>query len=157
MPLPAESVWDYPRPPRLEAVSHRLLVTALGHVVADSISGFRVLETSHPPTYYIPFSDVASQYLIASERSSYCEFKGRAKYFSIAISGTVLDDAAWFYPDPTAYYNDIAGFLSFYASPDLHCQVGDEKVIPQDGKFYGGWITPNMTGPFKGRPGTLHW
>ncbi len=157
MTLPAESVWDYPRPPRLEAVGHRLLVTALDHIIADSISGFRVLETSHPPTYYIPLSDVASEHLAASEHRSYCEFKGRARYYSVAIGKTVFDNAAWCYPDPTPYYRDIAGFLSFYATQDVDCQVGDEKIIPQPGDFYGGWITPNLKGPFKGSAGTLHW
>lgn len=157
MPLQAESVWDYPRPPKLEPVGVRLVVAAFGATIADTRAGYRILETSHPPTYYLPQSDVALDLLVESRQTSYCEFKGRARYYSIAAENRLIENAAWCYPDPTPQYSAIAGFLSFYASPDVRCQVGDELVVPQRGSFYGGWITKNLRGPFKGGPGTRFW
>ena len=157
MTLKSENVWDYPRPPRLEPVQERLMVTALGIVVADTTAGYRVLETSHPPTYYIPPADIRMELLQSETGGSFCEFKGRALYWSIASDGKTIPHAAWSYPDPTPAYAAIRGFLSFYASKADTCQVGEEKVLPQAGDFYGGWITANLTGPFKGVPGSSHW
>lgn len=157
MSLPAESVWDYPRPPRLESVSLRLTVTALGATIADTTSGYRILETSHPPTFYIPGTDVAFEYLIESDQTSYCEFKGRAVYYSISLEDKLIANAAWSYPEPTPRYAAIAGYLSFYASDEVPCKVGNEPVIPQPGNFYGGWITKNLQGPFKGGLGSRFW
>ena len=157
MTLPVESVWDFPRPPKLEPIDLRLVVSAFGRIIADTTAGYRILETSHPPTYYIPPADVDSERLIESDHTSYCEFKGNAVYQSISVGDDVVANAAWRYPEPTPHYSAIAGFLSFYASEKVQCQVGDEPVIPQPGSFYGGWITKNLKGPFKGVPGSRFW
>lgn len=157
MTLPTESVWDYPRPPRIEPVAHRLTVTVSGVMIADTSDGYRILETSHPPTYYIPLTDVERSYLRRSPRRTFCEFKGAAEYWSLAVDGRVIAEAAWSYSDPTPRYAAIRGCLSFYASDEVRCAVGDEPVLPQDGDFYGGWITGNLRGPFKGGPGTRFW
>ncbi len=152
-----ESVWDYTRPPRLEKSGERLRVIFNGEIVADTIAGFRVLETSHPPVYYLPPGDIAQQYLVAAAGSSWCEFKGNAKYWSLDVKGRRADKAAWSYPEPSSTYAEIAGYLAFYASRVEACWVGDEMVRPQQGDFYGGWITSRIVGPFKGGAGTRGW
>jgi uncharacterized protein (DUF427 family) len=152
-----ESVWDYPRPPRCEPVSERLRVIFNGQTIADSVAGFRVLETSHPPVYYIPPGDIAPRSLRAAPGSSFCEFKGNAKYWSLDVDGKVCANAAWSYPKPSPAFAAIAGHVAFYASRVDACFVGDERVQPQAGDFYGGWITARITGPFKGAPGTQAW
>jgi uncharacterized protein (DUF427 family) len=152
-----ESVWDYPRPPRLEPVGERLRVVFAGAVIADTIAGFRVLETSHPPTYYIPPADIARRFLIPAAGRSWCEFKGEARYWSIDVDGRRSENAAWSYDRPTGGFAMIAGFLAFYASRVDECCVGDERVLRQEGDFYGGWITSRVTGPFKGGAGTRGW
>ena len=152
-----ESVWNYPRPPRLEKTGERLRVMFNGETVADTSAGFRVLETSHPPVYYFPPQDIAQQYLIAASGGSWCEFKGQAKYWSLDVGGRRSDNAAWSYPEPSRVYAAIAGYLAFYASRVDACWVGDERVMPQSGDFYGGWITSRIVGPFKGGPGTRGW
>ncbi len=152
-----ESVWDYPRPPQLEPVSARLRVKFNHRTITDTASGFRVLETSHPPVYYIPPNDVARDCLRAAPGSSWCEFKGRAKYWSLAVDGRESLNAAWSYPAPAAEFADIAGYIAFYASRVDQCWVDDERVLPQEGDFYGGWITSRIVGPFKGGPETRGW
>lgn len=157
-PLPGqESVWDYPRPPRLEPVSARLRIVFNGETVADTLAGYRVLETSHPPVYYLPPADVAQQYLARAPGGSWCEFKGKAIYWSLEIDGRRADNVAWSYPSPTAAFAPIAGHLAFYASKLDDCFVGDERVQPQSGDFYGGWITSKIVGPFKGGEGSRGW
>ena len=149
-----ESVWDYPRPPRLEAVAERIRVVDGGRTLADTTDALRVLETSHPPVYYIPAAAVDLSRLTRSAAGrSFCEFKGFADYWS--LDGR--EDVAWSYPKPSAAYRGLAGHLAFYASRVEECWVGDERVVPQAGDFYGGWITQNLRGPFKGAPGTRHW
>ena len=152
-----ESVWDYPRPPRLERVGDRLRVMFNDEAIADTIGGFRVIETSHPPVYYLPPADIAQAFLRAALGGSWCEFKGRAKYWSLDVHGRLADRAAWSYPEPSPAYAKIAGYLAFYASRVDECWVGDERVQPQQGDFYGGWITARIVGPFKGGPGTRGW
>lgn len=152
-----ESVWDYPRPPRLEKVSERLRVEFAGETIADTRRGYRVLETSHPPVYYFPIDDVRQNYLVSAPGRSMCEFKGSARYWSLDVGGSVTDRAAWSYPDPTPAFQPIKDHLAFYASRVDSCWVGDERVNAQDGDFYGGWITSRVVGPFKGAPGTLSW
>ena len=152
-----ESVWDYPRPPRLEKCDERLRVVFNGETIADTMAGFRVLETSHPPAYYLPPGDIAQQYLVTETGSSWCEFKGHADYWSLDVRGLRADNAAWSYPEPTIAYAEIAGYLAFYASRVDACWVGDEIVQPQQGDFYGGWITSRIVGPFKGGAGTRGW
>ena len=152
-----ESVWDYPRPPRLEPVRERLRVAAGGLTVADTLSGFRVLETSHPPVYYFPPDSVAAGVLRPAAGGSLCEWKGRAVYFDLVTPARTEAQAAWAYPRPTAPFAAIAGFVAFYAGRVDACFVGDERVTPQPGGFYGGWVTARVVGPFKGVPGSIGW
>ena len=157
-PLPGqESVWDYPRPPRLEPVTKRLRIIFGGETIADTTSAYRVLETSHPPVYYIPPADIAQQYLQKVAGSSWCEFKGHASYWSLDVNGRRAKEAAWSYPRPAPAFAAIADHLAFYASRVDDCFVGDERVQAQSGDFYGGWITTDIVGPFKGEPGTRGW
>ncbi|RYH02735.1 DUF427 domain-containing protein [Salipiger sp. IMCC34102] len=154
--LPVETVQDYPRPPRLEQVPQRLLVRLGGAVVADTTRGLRVLETHHAPTYYIPREDVAAR-LTPVAGGSFCEWKGRARYFDVTSGGTSARRAAWSYDAPSPAFADIAGTLAFYAGRMEACFVGDARVIPQPGDFYGGWVTSNLRGRIKGAPGTEGW
>lgn len=152
-----ESVWSYPRPPRLERVPERLRVVFAGETVADTTRGWRVLETSHPPVYYLPPEDIRMELLRPASGRSWCEFKGSAGYWSLRVGDRVAGRAAWSYPDPTPDFAPIAGHLAFYASRVDACWVGEERVQPQEGDFYGGWITSRITGPFKGGSGTWGW
>ncbi len=152
-----ESVWDYPRPPRLEAVTRRLRVVFNGVTVADTERGHRVLETSHPPVYYFPPDDVRMEYLSGAGGGSFCEWKGRAGYFDIDVSGKRAPGAAWCYPSPTPGFAAIRDHVAFYCHAMDACFVGVEQARPQPGNFYGGWITDDIAGPFKGEPGTAGW
>ena len=146
-----ESVWDYPRPPRVEASRERIRVVA-GMTLADSQRALRVLETSHPPVYYLPPRDVDMNQLTQSERTTYCEFKGRAVYWSLPH----VRNVAWSYPEPLPGFESLRDYIAFYPSR-VDCFVGEERVQAQAGDFYGGWITPDIVGPFKGAPGTQGW
>jgi len=152
-----ESVWDYPRPPRLEEVSEKLRVSFAGETIAETSAGYRVLETSHPPVYYLPPGDVRRDFLVPAAGHSFCEFKGAAEYWSLDVGGVRSERVAWSYPDPTEQFRPIKDFLAFYASRVDGCWVGDERVQAQAGDFYGGWITSRVVGPFKGSAGTLGW
>ena len=160
IPLPVgpdqESVWDYPRPPRLARVSARLRVVFDGAVVADTVAGWRVLETSHPPTYYLPPGDIRGS-LVAAGGGSLCEWKGRAVYFDVVGPNRRAERAAWAYPRPTPAFAAIADHVAFYAGPMDSCHVGEERAVPQPGGFYGGWVTSRVVGPFKGGPGSAGW
>jgi uncharacterized protein (DUF427 family) len=158
VPLPGqESVWDYPRPPRLELVPDRLIVRFGGVTIADTRHGYRVLETSHPPVYYLPPQDVAAQFLLPAPGQSFCEFKGVASYVSIEAGGRRSAQAGWLYAEPTPAFRPIAGHIAFYATRVDEARVGNEIVTPQQGDFYGGWITSRIVGPFKGASGTRGW
>lgn len=150
-------MWDYPRPPRLESTSRRIRVLFNGETIADSTRAWRVLETSHPPVYYLPPEDVTVEHLVRTERQSVCEFKGVAVYYTVRVGGREAIDAAWCYPDPTPTFAPIARCLAFYPGAMDACFVDDERVTPQPGAFYGGWITSDVVGPFKGEPGTSGW
>jgi uncharacterized protein (DUF427 family) len=152
-----ESVWDYPRPPRLELVKKRILIILAGTRIVDAADCFRVLETSHPPVYYISPGDIAPGVLVPAQGSSICEWKGSAEYFDVAANGKVASRAAWSYPEPKSSFASIAGFVAFYAGLMDHCSVDGETVRPQAGGFYGGWITAAIVGPFKGEPGSFGW
>lgn len=152
-----ESVWEYPRPPRLERVGDRLRVVHGGKVIADSKQGYRVLETSHPPVYYLPPCDVRVEFLIPATGRTFCEFKGYASYWSIDVHGHRATAAAWSYPAPRKRFLPIRNYFAFYASKVDECRVGDERVTAQAGDFYGGWITSRVAGPFKGGPGSAGW
>lgn len=152
-----ESVWDYPRPPRVEATNRRVQVFFNGVLIADTRRALRVLETSHPPVYYIAPADIRMEHLAQTPRSSFCEFKGRAGYYTIAVGNKTAVNAAWFYPNPSAGYEALAGYVAFYPGRMDQCLVDGETVTPQPGDFYGGWITSEIVGPFKGGPGTAGW
>ncbi len=157
-----ESVWDYPRPPRLETTPKRLEIVMNGVKIVDTVRGYRVLETSHPPVYYIPPEDIAVGALEASSNSSFCEWKGGAGYYTVRVGDAVARDAAWYYPNPTAGFRPIQNFVAFYAGrmqvlDTDGCFVDGERVAPQPGGFYGGWITKNIVGPFKGVPNSSGW
>lgn len=150
-------MWDYPRPPRVEPVGQQVRVEFGGREIARSDRALRVLETSHPPGIYIPFDDIAHGAVEPTPSSTFCEFKGRASYYTITVDGKVAPDAAWTYLDPSPGYEELAGHVSFYPGRVGACFIGDEQVIPQAGDFYGGWITSKVVGPFKGGPGTVGW
>lgn len=152
-----ESVWDYPRPPRVEATAKRIRVMFAGVTIADTCAAQRVLETSHPPVYYIPRADIRPGCLVEAPGSSGCEWKGQARYFSVVVGERRAERAAWSYPDPTPAFRAILDHVAFYAGPMDACYVDDELVTPQPGGFYGGWITHDVVGPFKGEPGTWGW
>lgn len=150
--LKHESVWDYPRPPRIDRDDRRVLVSHNGHVIAESTRTARVLETSHPPVFYIPPDDVDMEALARNKRTTFCEFKGTATYWDLGG----IDSVAWSYESPSPGYEEIRDWLAFYPSK-VDCFVGEEQVLPQEGDFYGGWITSEIEGPFKGGPGTWGW
>lgn len=152
-----ESVWDYPRPPRLEDVDKRIRVVFNGVTIADTHRAKRVLETSHPPVYYIPPEDIKMQHLSPTKRTTFCEWKGQAQYYTVAVQDKQASSAAWSYPEPTPDFEPIKDYVAFYANSMDECYVGDEVATPQPGSFYGGWITSNIVGPFKGEPGSRGW
>jgi len=152
-----ESVWDYPRPPRLEPSSKRVRVVFNGEVVAETARAFRVLETSHPPVFYIPPEDIKKPFIERSSRSTFCEWKGRARYHTLKVGDRRSPDAAWSYPEPTPAFEAIRDHLAFYPSRIDEGIVDGEVARAQPGDFYGGWITAEVVGPFKGDPGTMGW
>lgn len=152
-----ESVWDYPRPPRIEPTDKLIVVEWNGIRLAETRRALRVLETSHPPVYYLPPADVRTEYLVPTNRRTFCEFKGMAHYWTVRIDEREVKEAAWCYPKPARGYEVLAGFLAFYAGKMDACYVNGERAQPQPGEFYGGWITADIVGPFKGGPGTHGW
>jgi uncharacterized protein (DUF427 family) len=150
-----ESVWDYPRPPVVRTDSRPIRVAESQHTIAESTRAVRVLETSHPPVFYIPRSDVNVSLLRQNDKSTFCEFKGRAVYWDL-IGPRRVASVAWSYPTPSRGYETITDHLAFYPSR-VDCFVDEEPVEPQEGDFYGGWITSEIRGPFKGGPGTWAW
>ncbi len=152
-----ELVWDYPRPPRLEDSSKHIRIVFNGVVIADTHHAKRVLETSHPPVYYLPPEDVKMEYLTPTSRTTYCEFKGAASYYTIIVGDKVLPNGAWYYRQPTKGYEGLTNYIAIYPSQMDACYVNDEQVQAQQGDFYGGWITDDIVGPFKGGPGTWGW
>jgi uncharacterized protein (DUF427 family) len=152
-----ESVWDYPRPPRLELSGDHVVVTHNRRVIVDTKSPVRILETSHPPTYYLPRADVDVSILEPVEGTTFCEFKGRASYADLVVGGSRLSRAVWWYDNPSPGYLELVDHIALYPGRVDQCTVNGEVVQAQDGDFYGGWITSRVTGPFKGAPGTLGW
>ena len=152
-----ESVWDYPRPPRLEKFSGHIRISFNKQVILDTNQAYRVLETSHPPTYYLPISDFQTGVLQPTSRTSLCEYKGLANYWNLVVEGRVAPQAAWGYRYPNRDFAALKDTVSVYAHLVDACFVNDEKVQAQPGDFYGGWITSNIVGPFKGGPGTWGW
>lgn len=152
-----ESVWDYPRPPRVESSKQRIVLTFAGVVIIDTTDAFRVLETSHPPVYYLPMEEFMSGVLVPVAGTTFCEFKGEASYFDVKLGGVTAARAAWSYLTPAVGYEQLAGRIALYPSKMDSCRVDGEVVVPQEGDFYGSWITSNIVGPFKGGPGTWGW
>ena len=152
-----ESVWDYPRPPRVVPSTEHVLVELGGAVVAETRRALRVLETSHPPGYYLPREDFADSVLEPVPGSSYCEFKGTAAYLDVVAGGRCAERAGWYYPEPTSPYAALLGHVALYPGPFDRVSLDGELVLPQEGGFYGGWITSRVVGPFKGGPGSRGW
>ena len=153
-----ESVWDYPRPPRLESSPRRIRVVLGGITIADTQHALRVLETSHPPTYYVPPADVRWDYLeVVPGIGSVCEWKGAAHYFNVSAGGRREARAAWSYSDPTPAFSALKDHVAFYVRSMDACFVDKEQARPQPGGFYGGWVTSDVVGPFKGEPGSEGW
>jgi uncharacterized protein (DUF427 family) len=152
-----ESAWDYPRPPRLETSTDLVEIYFGGVLIASSSETWRVLETSHPPTYYVPREAFIDGSLRPVDGSTWCEWKGAAAYFDVVAGGVVASRAAWTYPEPVAAYDAIAHAIALMPSQMDRCLVNGEVVTPQVGGFYGGWITSRVVGPFKGGPGTHGW
>lgn len=148
-----ESVWDYPRPPRVEHTHERVTIDVDGRRVADTTDVVRVLETSHPPVYYLPRAAFAPGVLRPAAGQTFCEFKGSASYLSVGSA----ERAGWFYPQPTRGFEDLADRVAVYPGAMDRCTVDGETVTAQEGDFYGGWITARIVGPFKGAPGTGGW
>ena len=158
----AESVWDYPRPPRLEPTTSHLRIVHGGITVAETHRALRILETSHPPVFYLPPQDIRMDLLRPSDaRQSFCEFKGLAVYWNLVLDDpflqTIVPNVAWSYPQPSPTYAALRDHLAFYPGKVDECWVDGEQVQPQAGDFYGGWITSRVRGPFKGGPGTRGW
>ncbi|MGD1899108.1 MAG: DUF427 domain-containing protein [Phormidesmis sp.] len=152
-----ESVWNYPRPPKVEDVAKHVTIIFNNELIADTRKAKRILETSHPPNYYIPLNDIQTQYLEPSAHASYCEWKGVASYYSLQVGERQAKDVAWTYPNISAAYEELIGYVGFYPGPMDACYIDEEIVQPQAGSFYAGWITQDIVGPFKGGPGTLGW
>ncbi|KQM21979.1 DUF427 domain-containing protein [Novosphingobium sp. Leaf2] len=152
-----ESVWDYPRPAIAQPVSARVVIEHRGTIVADTRRSVRTLETSHPPSYYIPRDDIAPDVLRQAGGGSICEWKGSAVYWDVVVDGITLPRVGWSYPSPTPDFQCLRDYVAFYAAPFDRCSVDGQTVIPQAGGFYGGWITPDLAGPFKGEPGSMGW
>jgi uncharacterized protein (DUF427 family) len=150
------SVWDHPRPPVLAGDPREVVVAWHGLEVARTRRAIRVLETAHPPSFYLPWDDVDRRLLQAASGSSYCEWKGPARYWSLVDGARRVDAVAWSYPQPLASAEALAGCVAFYPA-QLECSVGGMPVRPQPGGFYGGWITADLAGPFKGEPGSQGW
>lgn len=155
---PRESVWDYPRPPRVEPCDRPVRVEHAGELLAESQRALRVLETASPPTIYIPAEDVRTELLseIAAEHTQ-CEWKGRAHYLRLEPDSAPAEAVAWHYPKPREAYAQLLGHLAFYAGRVDACWLGDERVRPQGGGFYGGWVSDEIEGPYKGEPGSEGW
>ena len=153
-----ESVWDYPRPPRLEKSDKEIKIVVNEIAIATSNNTYRVLETSHPPVYYIPPTDIKTEYLHeANTRRSFCEWKGFASYYDLIVGDKTINSAAWYYTQPTESFKAIANYVAFYPSKMDACYVDGELVTAQAGDFYGGWITSDIVGPFKGSAGSWGW
>lgn len=152
-----ESVWDYPRPPALRRCEKPVRIIFQGEVLAETSAALCVLETSHPPTYYLPPDDVDMRFLSEVSTTSFCEWKGLASYYDLVGNGKTFARAAWTYHRPASSYLELRDHIAFYAHVMDACYVGDERALPQPGNFYGGWITSDVVGPFKGEPGTLGW
>ncbi|HSJ70890.1 MAG TPA: DUF427 domain-containing protein [Acidimicrobiia bacterium] len=154
---PTESVWGYPRPPIVVSDDREIVIEHGGVVIVRTTEAVRVLETSHPPTFYVPADAVKGAVLVPSRVRTHCEFKGVASYWDLTVEATRSLNAAWGYEDPMPGFEELRGMVAFYPGRVDRCSVADESVRAQEGGFYGGWITSEIDGPFKGAPGTSAW
>lgn len=154
---PVENVWDYPRPPSIEPSGEHLVVILGGVTIADTTSSYRICETSHPPTYYLPIASFADGVLRPIDGTTSCEWKGAASYFDVVTAARTIAAGAWTYRTPNARFADLVDHVAIYPGKVDVCSIDDEVVQAQESDFYGGWITSRVTGPFKGAPGTLGW
>lgn len=152
-----ESVWAYPRPAISQTCAQRVQIIHQGISIADTTNSIRTLETSHPPSYYIPRADIAVDLLRASSNSSFCEWKGNASYWNLNVGGEIFANVGWSYANPSPDFETLRDHIAFYAGPFEGCFIDGERVVPQEGGFYGGWITSHVAGPFKGVPGSRFW
>lgn len=155
--LGQESVWSFPRPAIAQPSDAHIVIEHCGRIIADTRSAIRTLETSHPPSYYIPRADIAPDVLRRAKGTSFCEWKGAASYWDVTVTDVVLPRVGWSYANPTPAFAALRDHVAFYAGPFDRCSVDGEAVTPQPGEFYGGWITPRFAGPFKGIPGSHGW
>ena len=151
------SVWTFPRPAIAQSCAAHIMIEHRGAIIADTQASVRTLETSHPPSYYIPPDAIAPGVLRRTSGSSFCEWKGSAVYWDVVIGDQVLPRVGWSYDDPSAAFAMLRDHIAFYAAPFDRCSVDGDTVIPQPGAFYGGWITSDLAGPFKGIPGSMGW
>jgi uncharacterized protein (DUF427 family) len=147
-----ESVWDYPRPPKVEASTKKVQVVFNEVVIAETTHAVRVLQNGHPPVYYIPREDVHMEYLTATSKNSTCEFKGTSYYYDVKVGSKSVAAAGWSYPEPTKGYETIKDYLAFYPRMMDACYVDGERVTPEPGQYFGGWVTSDIVGPFEGQP-----
>ena len=152
-----ERVRDYPRPPRVEPVAKRVRVVFNGVTIADTTGAKRVLETFGAPVFYLPLTDVQADLLTETARNTVCEWKGTASYYTLRVGDRTAVNVGWAYHDPNPGYEELRDHIAFYCAPMDACFVGEERARPQPGGFYGGWITDDLVGPFKGEPGTEGW
>ena len=152
-----ESVWSFPRPAVAVPTSAHILIRHAGFTVADTRAAVRTLETSHPPSYYIPLRDLVAECIRPADGGSFCEWKGEALYWDVAVGDLILHRVGWSYPEPSPTFEALRDHIAFYAAPFDECTVDGKLVTPQDGGFYGGWITSLQAGPFKGGQGTQGW
>ncbi len=152
-----ESAWAYPRPPRIESTDSHIVIRLGGRVIADSKAALRVLETSHPPVYYLPWKAFRSGVLEPAHGRSWCEYKGEAFYVTLRSEPAIAESAGWFYPSPSPAYRELRDHVAVYPGRVDSCEVDGELVTPQPGDYYGGWITSKVVGPFKGEPGSEGW
>lgn len=153
----SENVWSFPRPAIAERTSAHVVIEHFATIVADTRCSVRTLETSHPPSYYIPLADISPSVLRRGKGRSYCEWKGDAVYWDIVIGDITLPSVGWSYPLPSPAFETLRDYVAFYAAPFDRCSIDGETVLPQPGAFYGGWITSAVSGPFKGGPGSHNW
>jgi uncharacterized protein (DUF427 family) len=145
-----ESVWDYPRPPKVEKTTKKIQVIFQEVVLAETVRSKRVLQNGQAPVYYIPQEDIQMKYLIPTSKNSTCEFKGTAVYYDIRIGSKTASNAGWSYPEPTQGYEEIKDYIAFYPRLMDACYVDGERVKPEPGEYLGGWITSDIVGPFEG-------
>jgi uncharacterized protein (DUF427 family) len=151
------SVWDFPQSPLVEDIDQQIRVYYKGLLIANTTQSKRVLEKAHPPCYYIPMADIQMHYLKINGEISFCQYKGKASYFNLEVGTEIITDLAWTYLKPTSKYTQLTGYVAFFAGKGCDCYVGEELASPQPSEFFGGWITADIVGPFKGEDGTWDW